>query len=252
MSRSISMVIITLALIASAQASDNWPARAVGKNARAFATGGNEKACANVGNIVGATPWCLAIFHRDPNRCEVIQDPQAKTMCKEDAIGYLSVSTVAASAAMVSSDSISNDPIKVKLCAERAKGTSTSFVIDSNYVEMSRRMHPDSTFIAIDGISPQLIECYLREGTGKFEPASMSPEQAYWHLPRPPQFEPGINTQEGRAMAAKVCLDTAPAKIGRLNFDHSALLFVNEVPRGSSIHYVGVKADDYDIEVAGR
>lgn len=161
-----------------------------------------------------------------------------------------------ANAAMVSSDTIGNDPAKEKLCATRAKGKAVPFEIDSRYVESARSMHPDSTFIAIDGMSPQLIECYLRDGTGKFEPASMSPEQAYWHLPRPTQFEPGINTQKGIAMAAKVCLDIAPAKINRLDFDHSVYLSVVEISNGSPLYHpgasiAGAKADRYDIAVKG-
>ena len=162
-----------------------------------------------------------------------------------------------ANAAVVSSDSIGNDTAKEKLCASRAKGKAVPFEIDSRYVESARSMHQDATFIAIDGDSPQLIECHLREGTGRFEPDSMSPEQAFWHLPRPKQFEPGINTHEGIAMAANVCLKAAQAKINRPNFDHSVYSDVEEINKGGGTLYhpgasiAGVKADRYDIAAGG-
>jgi hypothetical protein len=75
-----------------------------------------------------------------------------------------------ARAEMVSSESIGNDPVKERLCATRAKGKAVPFEIDLKYVASARARHPDTTFVAIDGSSPQLVECYLREGTGKYEP----------------------------------------------------------------------------------
>ena len=96
-------------------------------------------------------------------------------------ISSLLLSTGIARAEMVRNDTIGNDPDKEKLCASRAKGKPVPFEIDSRYVERARSFNPDVTFIAIDGMSPQLVECYLRQGTGKYEPASFSPEQGYWH-----------------------------------------------------------------------
>lgn len=162
----------------------------------------------------------------------------------------------AANAAMVSSDAIGNDPAREKLCAARAQGKPVPFEIDSRYVESARREHPEITFIAIDGISPQLIECYQREGTGKFEPATMSPEQSFWHLPKPAQFKPGINTREGATMAANVCLDAVPKRINRAGFDHSVYSSVVEVNKDSPIYHPGAsiagkKAQRYDIAVKG-
>ncbi len=162
-----------------------------------------------------------------------------------------------ARAAMVSSDSIGNDPAKVKLCAARAQGTPVPFEIDSRYVEESRATHPDTTFVAIDGSSPQLVECYLRDGTGKYEPASMSPEQAFWHVLKPKQFDPGIDTPQGREMAAKVCLDAGTAKINRPDFDHSVYSSVVEVTLENPRDHSGAvligkaKAVRYDIVVNG-
>lgn len=161
---------------------------------------------------------------------------------------------------MVSSDSISNDPAKEKICASRAKGKAVPFVIDSRYVESIRARHPDATFIAIKGISPQLIECYLREGTGRFEPDSMSPEQGFWHLPRPEQFKPGLNTDVGQNMARKVCRDSYLAKANRTEFDHIAMNFVvSEVSKNGKVYVegknrgsiAGKKFEDYDIVSSG-
>lgn len=161
-----------------------------------------------------------------------------------------------AQAEMIRNDAIGNDPQKEELCASRANGKTVPFEIDSRYLKSARSFNPDSTFIAIDGISPQLVECYLRKGTGKYEPASYSPEGNNWHLIRPQQFKPGINTPKGQSMAAKVCVDAAPAKINRPDFDHSVYSTVVEIgidgPRyrsGASI--AGTKAERYDIAVEG-
>lgn len=162
----------------------------------------------------------------------------------------------AAEAEMVRNDAIGNDPAKEKLCATRAKGKTVPFEIDLKYVERARSFNPDATFVAVDGRSPQLVECYLREGTGKFEPASFSPEQGYWNLIRPQQFKPGINTTKGREMAANACLEAAPSKINRLNFDHSVSQAVVEVDNSgpryrSGALIAGKKAERYDIAVEG-
>lgn len=121
------------------------------------------------------------------------------------AVGGLLVSWSLARAEMMPGDSLGNDPAKEKLCASRAgttlPGKTVPFEIDSRYVAIARSSHPDVTFIAIDEISPQLVECYLREGTGRYEPASFSPEQSFWHTIKPKG--PGIGTQEARSKAAK-------------------------------------------------
>jgi len=159
-----------------------------------------------------------------------------------------------AGAQMVRNDSIGNDPDKEKLCASRAKGAPVPFEIDSRYVARARSTHPDATFIAIDGISPQLVECYLREGTGRYEPASFSPEQSYWRLIRPKQFEPGINTNRGRTMAANICLEAAPTQVNRPNFSHSVYSSVVEIALSGPRYRPGLsvgnkKAERYDIAV---
>ena len=161
-----------------------------------------------------------------------------------------------AEAGMVRNDAIGNDPAREKLCAARAKGKPVPFEIDPAYVQRTRGFNPDATFIAIDQTTPQLVECHLRPGTGRFEPASFSPEQGYWHLLRPQQFQPGINTPKGREMAANVCLEAAPSKIGRPDFDHSVYSSVTEVNKASPRYragalIAGVKAERYDIAVEG-
>ncbi|HLP98767.1 MAG TPA: hypothetical protein VK149_10010 [Sideroxyarcus sp.] len=171
-------------------------------------------------------------------------------------IGGLLLFTSTARAEMVRNDAIGNDPSKEKLCAARAKGKPVPFEIDSRYVESARSFNPDATFIAIDGANPQLVECFRLPGTGKYEPASFSPEQSYWHLIRPKQFEPGIHNSKGISMAANVCLEAAPLKINRPNLDHSVYSSVVEVHIGSPSYHPGAliagkKAERYDIAVKG-
>ena len=176
-------------------------------------------------------------------------------------IGCLLFASGVAHAEMVSNDSIGNDPAMEKLCVSRSqhdiKGKAVPFLIDSRYVKSARASHADATFIAIRN---QLIECYLRKGTGKFEPASMSPEQQFWHLPRPKQFEPGLNTDAGQNMARKACLDSYLAKTTRTDLDHTAMNFsVSEVSKNGKVYVenknrttiAGKKFDDYDIVASG-
>ena len=107
----------------------------------------------------------------------------------------LAVSAGTIHAGMMSSSAIGNDPAGERLCAKRARGKSVPFVIDSRYVERVRSSHPDVTFIAIGGMNPQLVECHQRDGAGKYEPASMSPEGNYWHLPSAGTVQPGYPYQ---------------------------------------------------------
>jgi hypothetical protein len=163
-----------------------------------------------------------------------------------------------ASAQMIRNDAIGNDPAKERLCVLRANavGKTVPFEIDSGYVARSRSFNPDVTFIAIDGMSPQLVECYLRKGTGRYEPATFTGEVEYWHLIKPQQFKPGINTDKGISMASNVCLKAVPAKINRPKFDHSVYSWVGEVNIGSPLDHPGALiagkiASRYDIVVDG-
>lgn len=161
-------------------------------------------------------------------------------------------------AEMISSDAIGNDPVKVKLCAARAKAKPVPFEIDSRYVDISRSQHPDSTFIAIDGSSPQLIECFLREGTGRFEPNSMTPEQKFWHLAGLQQEGIATSTSDGMAIATRRCLDAVPEKINRPGFDHGVITSsVIAVKQGAPSYSVGtniggIKAQRHDAVVTGH
>jgi len=160
-------------------------------------------------------------------------------------------------AEMLRNDSIGNDPGKEKICAARTKEKTVPFEIDSRYIERARAINPDVTFVATDAGSPQLVECYLRQGTGKYEPASFSPEQAYWHLIRPGQFKPGINTVQGRNMAGDACIEAAQQKINRSNLDHSIYSNIIEIASTgphyrSGVSFAGKKAERYDIVVEGN
>jgi hypothetical protein len=160
---------------------------------------------------------------------------------------------------MVSNSAIQNDPAKEQLCAERAKVTPVPFEIDQTYVADTRAHHPDTTFIAKDGINPELIECRLREETGRYEADTRIPEQSYvfWHLPRPQQFTPGIETVAGQKMAADICLKAARDKVNREGFDHGYDAGVTEINLSVGPWYrpgatiAGMKAERYDIAAGG-
>jgi len=172
-------------------------------------------------------------------------------------LGWLFLSSTATTAQMVRSDAIGNDLTKERLCASRTPGKTVPFEIDSRYVARQHSEHADATFIAIDGMSPQLVECYLREGTGRYEPAIYSREQNYWHLIKPKQFETGIGTPKGTSMAANVCTEAARTKIEHPNFDHSVYSAVVEINIGSPMYHPGAQiagahAERYDIAVEGK
>ncbi|MTD37106.1 hypothetical protein GIX45_00380 [Erwinia sp. CPCC 100877] len=164
-----------------------------------------------------------------------------------------------AQAAMISSSELGNDPAKAKLCAARStiKGHSVPFEIDSRYVKSSRAMYPDITFIAIDGLSPQLVECYQRSGTGRYEPATYTPEGKVWRLASTPQkFEPGLGTAKGMDMASKACWDAAIANTDQQGFVRAVTSRVVEINKGNSgwvpgKMVAGKKSQRYDIVVEG-
>jgi hypothetical protein len=178
---------------------------------------------------------------------------------------------------MIRSDSIGNDPDKERLCISRCQQHSfctntkiVPFMIDPKYVARIRAWHPDVTFIATD--NGQLVECFLREGTGRYEPDGSSGDMPYWHLIKPPQFDPGINTVQGSNMAVNACLNVAKERISHPNFDHSVSSSVVEIndtstrlvnpqwakEHGLDLHgytvgalIAGQKAERYDITIEG-
>jgi hypothetical protein len=176
--------------------------------------------------------------------------------------GSMLLASVVANSQMVSSSEIQNDPAKEALCAKRAGVKKpVQFVIDQDYVNRTRAAHPDTTFIAEDGIVPELIECRVNEETGIFELNSMSSEvNSYWHLVRPEQFSPGIHTAGGQVKADDVCFKAAREKLNREEFDHSFgyTTDVNEITLGAAPWYLpgvkvaGMKAERYDISVVGK
>ncbi len=170
------------------------------------------------------------------------------------ALSTLAFGVGSARAEMVSSGNIGNDPAKERLCASRAHrtipGRAVPFQIDAHYVELARAQHPDVTFVAIDGISPQLVECYLREGTGRYEPASYSPEQGYWHTIKPEGT--GIDIEANRTKAAQLCRDAALSRLPSGGLDHNINNTVVEVNLNKERAIIGgQKARRYDVIAKG-
>jgi len=127
---------------------------------------------------------------------------------------------------MVLSNSIHNDPAKEALCKARATAAMPGkvvplFYIDDRYVASVRSHDPDATFIVLDTPgAPQLVECELRTGTGRYEPASFSPEAWFWHLILPNGIARIGNTRGGLIAAGQVCRESAQIKNYRPQFDH--------------------------------
>jgi hypothetical protein len=175
--------------------------------------------------------------------------------------GSMVFASMIANGQMVQNSAIQNDPAREALCAKRAKVKTVPFLIDQNYVNMIRAAHPDTTFIAEDGIIPELIECRVNEQTGVYEEDSLSSEEnSYWHLVRPEQFAPGIHAAAGQVQADNVCFKAAREKLNREKFDHSFgyTTDVNEITLNVAPWYrpgvkvAGTKAERYDIAVVGK
>ena len=173
---------------------------------------------------------------------------------------FLVFASVVANGQMVSNSTVQNDPAKETLCARRAKVKLVPFLIDPNYAESTRAVHPDTTFIAEDGVIPELIECRVSGSTGKYEPDSLTSENSSWHLPRPQQFTPNIDTAAGQIKAADVCLKAARDKVNREGFDNSFSpgagvyeINLNVGPQyNPGVRFAGTKAERYDIAVEGK
>lgn len=175
--------------------------------------------------------------------------------------GAMVLASTLANGQMVSNSAIQNDPAKEALCAKRTKVKPVPFVIDQNYVNSTRAAHPDTTFIADDGIIPELIECRVNESTGVYEWDSLSSEDSqYWHLVRPEPFAPGDHTAGWQVQADNACFKAAREKVNREDFDHSFgyTTDVNVITLNVSPWYrpgvkvAGVKAERYDIAVEGK
>jgi hypothetical protein len=174
--------------------------------------------------------------------------------------------SAAASGQMVSNSAIQNDSAKESLCAKRANVKPVPFFIDQKYVDYVRSIHPDTTFIAADGVVPEMIECRVSESSGKYETDAMSSEvqmmseQSYWHLARPQEYAPSIKTTAGQAKAAQVCFDAGHQKVGRDGVDHTFTpgTEVNEITLDVAPWFrpgrmiAGAKAERYDVAVEGE
>ena len=161
---------------------------------------------------------------------------------------------------MVSNSAIQNDSAKVALCAKRANVKEVAFLIDQEYVNRTRAAHPDTTFIAEDGIIPKLIECRTSERTGVYEADSLSYEEnPYWHLVRPEPFAPGDQTAAWQGQADDACFKAAREKVKREDFEHSFgyatdvnVITLNVAPWYlPGVKVAGMKAERYDIAVVG-
>jgi hypothetical protein len=175
--------------------------------------------------------------------------------------GSMLLTAMVANGQMVSNSTIQNDPAKEALCAKRARVKTVPFLIDQHYVDLVRAAHPDTTFIAEDGILPELIECRVNQQTGVYEVDALSSEvNPSWRLVRPGQSAPDIRTAAGQVKADDVCFKAAREKVNREDFDHSFgyTTDVNEITLDSAPWYrpgvsvAGTKADRYDIAVTGK
>jgi hypothetical protein len=175
--------------------------------------------------------------------------------------GSMIFASMLANGQMVSNSAIQNDPAKEALCVKRAQVKPVPFLIDQNYVNITRATHPDTTFIAEDGIIPELLECRVNERTGVYEVDSLSSEEnPSWHLVRPEPFALGTHTAAWQVQADNVCFQAAREKVNREEFDHSFgyTTDVNVITLNVAPWYVpgvkvaGMKAERYDIAVVGK
>jgi hypothetical protein len=167
-------------------------------------------------------------------------------------------------AQMINGKDLQQDRAKLQLCIDRARNSRTfgigdqdlvPFEIDASYVARVRQDVPNVTFFAIPG---RLVECEVA-GNGLYSPAVMSGENWFWHVIRPPSFQPPINTEAGTRRAAEKCLGDVPTQADLPRFDHAGYFSVNDVgyisPKISAGPnrpvIAGVPVASYDVEVTG-
>jgi hypothetical protein len=190
---------------------------------------------------------------------------EAETMIRRLFVfsSFIAFASIMANGQMVSSSAIQNDPAKEALCLKRAGVKKpVGFLIDQDYVNRARAAHPDATFVAEDGIIPELFECRVNEQTGVFEMVSLTSEvnPSPWHLIRPEESAPGIQTAAGQVHADDVCFNAAREKVNREGFDHSFgyTTDVNEITVDAAPWYLpgvkvaGMKSERYDVAVVGK
>jgi hypothetical protein len=164
-------------------------------------------------------------------------------------------------AQMIRSDALQQDSAKLNLCIDRARHGPIGdqdlvpFEIDSGYLTRARKDSPDVTFFAIPG---SLYECEVT-GIGLYGPGLAYGENWFWHVIRPPSFQPPITTVVGSQLAGKTCLKDVPQHADLPAFDHAAYFSARDIgyispkamakPGRPTIS--GVPTSSYDVEVTG-
>jgi hypothetical protein len=169
-------------------------------------------------------------------------------------------------AQMIRSDALEQDTVKLKLCIDRARDGQGNgltigeqddlvpFEIDAGYVAMVRKQNPSVTFFAVPD---RLLECMA--GSGLYRPVLSSGESWFWHVIRPPSFQPPITTEAGLELAENTCLKDVPRHADLSGFDHALYSTAKDIgylsprvtakPNRPTIG--GVPVSSYDVEVYG-
>jgi hypothetical protein len=167
-------------------------------------------------------------------------------------------------AQMIRSVALQQDMAKLNLCVDRARhgvGLAIAdqdlvpFEIDAGYVARARKEDPNVTFFATPGT---LYECKVA-GNGLYSAEFGSGESWFWHVIRPPSFQPSINSDAGAHLAADTCLKDVPQHADLPAFDHAGYYTAHDVgyisPRVTAKPtrptVGGVPVSSYDVEVNG-
>jgi hypothetical protein len=188
----------------------------------------------------------------------------AKMCLKLEVVYALMLVVPVGRAQMIRSDALKQDATKLALCIKRARhGHSLTighqdlvpFEIDAGCLARARKANPDVTFFATPS---SLYECEVA-GNGLYGPASASGESWFWHVIRPPSFQPPINTVAGSQLAANTCLKDVPRHADIPGFGHAGYFGARDIgymspkemakPSRSTIG--GVPVSSYDVEVDG-
>jgi len=129
------------------------------------------------------------------------------------------------------------------------------FEIDARYLAQSRKEDPNMTFFAT--AAGALYEC--TNWGGLYGPVSATSESWFFHVIRPPSFQPPINTDAGSRLAANACLKDVPQHTDVSTFDHASYYGAQDVgyisPRATARRtrpsIGGLPVSSYDVEVTG-
>ena len=133
------------------------------------------------------------------------------------------------------------------------------FLIDSKFVELKRKSYPDVVFAAVNPEAPQLVTCYTRNSTGRFEPASYhnSSNKNLWRVIRP-ENPIDINQVNGKRIVAQICKAEILKSLNSQDVKNISINTINEVNRDHGVRYpIGygvnnVKAIKYNVISDGR